>query len=78
MRLADDLEKQQEFKGRVKGALVYPEIIITGMVIVATIMMIFVVPKLTSLYGEFNAELPLPTRVLMAISDAVIKFCLLL
>lgn len=74
VRLADDLEKQQEFKGRVKGALVYPEIIITGMVIVATIMMIFVVPKLTSLYGEFNAELPLPTRVLMAISDAVIKF----
>ena len=74
VRLADDLEKQQEFKGRVKGALVYPEIIITGMIIVATIMMIFVVPKLTSLYGEFNAELPLPTRVLMAISDAVIKF----
>ena len=74
VRLADDLEKQQEFKGRVKGALVYPEIIITGMIIVATIMMIFVVPKLTSLYGEFNAELPLPTRVLMGISDAVIKF----
>lgn len=74
VRLADDLEKQQEFKGRVKGALIYPEIIITGMVIVAAIMMIFVVPKLTSLYGEFNAELPLPTRVLMGISDAVIKF----
>lgn len=74
VRLADDLEKQQEFKGRVKGALVYPEIIITGMIIVAAIMMIFVVPKLTSLYGEFNAELPLPTRILMGISDAVIKF----
>ncbi|EKE05844.1 MAG: hypothetical protein ACD_19C00176G0066 [uncultured bacterium] len=74
VRLADDLEKQQEFKGRVKGALIYPEIIITGMIIVAAIMMIFVVPKLTSLYGEFNAELPLPTRILMGISDAVIKF----
>lgn len=74
VRLADDLEKQQEFKGRVKGALIYPEIIITGMIIVAAIMMIFVVPKLTSLYGEFNAQLPLPTRILMGISDAVIKF----
>ena len=74
VRLADDLEKQQEFKGKVKGALIYPEIIITGMIVVAAIMMIFVVPKLTSLYSEFNATLPLPTRVLMAISDAVIKF----
>lgn len=74
VRLADDLEKQQEFKGKVKGALIYPAIIVIGMVIVAFIMMIFVVPKLTSLYSEFNAELPLPTRILMGISDAVIKF----
>jgi type IV pilus assembly protein PilC len=74
VRLADDLEKQQEFKGKVKGALIYPMIIVIGMIIVAFIMMIFVVPKLTSLYSEFNAELPLPTRILMGISDAVIKF----
>ncbi len=74
VRLADDLEKQQEFKGKVKGALIYPAIIIVGMVIVAFIMMIFVIPRLTSLYSEFNAELPLPTRILIGISDAVIKF----
>lgn len=74
VRLADDMEKQQEFKGKVKGAMVYPMIIVIGMVIVAFLMMIFVVPRLTSLYSEFNAELPLPTRVLMGISDAVIKF----
>ncbi len=74
VKLADDLEKQQEFRGKVKGALIYPMIIVTGMIIVAFIMMIFVVPKLTSLYSEFNAELPLPTRILMGISDAVIKF----
>jgi len=73
-RLADDMEKQQEFKGKVKGAMIYPMIIVIGMVIVAFLMMIFVVPRLTSLYSEFNAELPLPTRVLMGISDAVIKF----
>lgn len=74
VRLADDLEKQQEFKGKVKGAMVYPAIIVTGMIIVSFIMMIFVIPKLTSLYDEFNAELPLPTRILIGISDAVIKF----
>ncbi|KKP40377.1 hypothetical protein A2130_00690 [Candidatus Woesebacteria bacterium GWC2_33_12] len=74
IRLADSLEKQQEFKGKVKGALIYPAIIIIGMVIVAFIMMIFVIPRLTSLYDEFNAELPLPTRILIGMSDAVIKF----
>jgi type IV pilus assembly protein PilC len=74
VKLADDLEKQQEFKGKVKGALIYPEIIIIGMIIVGVIMMIFVIPKLTSLYTEFNAVLPLPTRILMGISDAVIRF----
>lgn len=74
VRLADDMEKQQEFKGKVKGAMVYPMIIVIGMIIVAFLMMIFVVPRLTSLYSEFNAELPLPTRILMGISDAVIKF----
>ncbi|MBU0569805.1 type II secretion system F family protein [Patescibacteria group bacterium] len=73
-RLADDLEKQQEFKGKVKGALIYPAIIVSGMIVVAFIMMIFVIPRLTSLYDEFNAELPLPTRILIGISDLVIKF----
>lgn len=74
VRLADAMEKQQEFKGKVKGALIYPSIIITGMIVVAFIMMIFVIPRLTSLYDEFDAELPLPTRILIGMSDAVIKF----
>lgn len=74
VRLADSLEKQQEFKGKVKGALIYPMIIIIGMIIVAFIMMIFVIPRLTSLYSEFNAELPLPTKILIGMSNAVIKY----
>lgn len=73
LRLADDLERKAEFAGKVKGALIYPAIIVTGMVIVATILMIFVIPRLTSLYGEFNAELPAPTRILIGISNFVVK-----
>ncbi|MBI2103902.1 type II secretion system F family protein [Candidatus Woesebacteria bacterium] len=71
-RLADTLEKQGEFKGRVKTALIYPAIIVTGMLIVGFIMMVFVVPRLTDLYTEFEAELPLPTRILMGISSLLI------
>ena len=74
LRLADNLEKEQEFSGKVKGALIYPAVVIVGMFVVGLVMMIFVIPRLTSLYGEFNADLPLPTKILMGISGFLAKF----
>jgi len=74
LRLADNLEKEQEFRGKVRSALVYPVIIITGMILVGFIMMIFVMPRLTTLYDEFQAELPLPTRILIGFSNLIITF----
>lgn len=74
IRLADNLEKQQEFRGKVKGALIYPAIIIVGMVAVGIVMMVFVIPQMTELYGEFEADLPAPTRILIGISDFFVKF----
>jgi len=73
-RLSDNLEKQKEFSSKVKGAMIYPAIIVVGMGIVGTIMMIFVIPKLLGLYKEFNAELPLPTKILMTVSDLATRF----
>jgi type IV pilus assembly protein PilC len=74
VRLADDMEKQQEFKGKVKGALIYPAIVIIGMFAVSLIVIIFVIPRLTSLYGEFNASLPGPTKILIGLSTLVLRF----
>jgi len=73
-RLADNLERQREFQGKIKSAMIYPAIIILGMVAVAGIMIIFVIPKMTSLYEEFQAQLPLPTRILLGISKFVTLF----
>lgn len=74
-KLADSLEDEEEFNGKVKGAMIYPIIVVIGMVIVAFIMMIFVLPKLMSLYADFGtAKLPATTRALMAISDFMGKF----
>lgn len=73
-RLADNLEKQQEFKGKVRGALIYPVIIVIGMVGVSIIMIVFVIPRLTDLYGQFGKELPFTTRILTTISDLFIRF----
>lgn len=74
LRLADTMEKQQEFKGRVKGALIYPAIIMGGMIVVGFIMMIFVIPRLTSLYADFDAELPMATQILIGFSTFLMRF----
>lgn len=74
LEMADSLEKEREFKSRVKGAMIYPMVVITMMVAVVTIMIIFVIPKLTSLYKQSSIELPLPTKILIGISDVLINF----
>jgi len=73
-RLADDMEKQAEFRGKVKGALIYPIIIIFGMLAVALIMIIFVLPRLTTLYEQFEVDLPIMTKMLIAVSNFMVRF----
>jgi type IV pilus assembly protein PilC len=74
LKLSDSLEKQQEFRGKVKGALIYPAIIVIGMIAVALLMMIIVIPRMTSLYDQFDADLPVATQILMTTSDAMVNF----
>lgn len=73
-KLADALDKQREFRSKTKGAMVYPAIISIAMVVIAAIMMVFVVPKLTAMYKDFGAELPGPTKALMAVSDFAVNY----
>ncbi len=69
LRLADNLEKEREFKGKLKGALIYPMIVVFAMVGVMFVMITFVVPRMLSLYKDFNIELPIYTKVLLAVSN---------
>lgn len=73
-RLADTLEKQKEFRSKTQGAMIYPAIVMIAMAIVAFVMMVFVIPKLTAMYKDFGAELPLPTKILMDASAFVATF----
>lgn len=73
-RLAMNLEKNKDFKSKTRGAMIYPMIVVVAMVVVAFIMMIFVVPKLTSMYTDFGAELPMATKILMGISSFMVTF----
>ncbi|MCR4324110.1 MAG: type II secretion system F family protein [Candidatus Curtissbacteria bacterium] len=77
-KLADTLEKERDFKAKTRGAFIYPAIVVGVMIIVISIMMIFVIPKLAVLYEEVDAKLPLPTRILIAISSFMTNFWWLL
>ncbi len=66
--LADQQEKDYDLQSKIRGALIYPVFILSGVVIVGTIMMIFVIPKMTQILVESGAVLPFSTRVLIGTS----------
>lgn len=66
--LADHAEREYNLTSKVKGAFTYPIAIFSMFLVVGTLMMIFVVPQLTSIIQELGQELPMPTRVLIFVS----------
>lgn len=77
-KLADTLEKQDDFQSKVKGAMIYPVIVVIGMVAVVIIMIVFVIPKLLGLYSDFGSEMPASTKFLMSMSDFFNKYWFIL
>jgi type IV pilus assembly protein PilC len=65
------LERESELNSRVKGAMVYPSVVMGVMILAAIMMATFVLPKLTSIFKDFNASLPLATKVIIFISDTL-------
>jgi len=68
-RLATYKEKILAIKGKIKSALFYPIAVVTVAIIVTFIIMIFVIPAFKSVFANFGAQLPMPTLVVIAISD---------
>jgi len=73
-RLASNMESQREFKGKIKNAMIYPIIVLIAMFGVIFAMMVLVIPKLTSLYEEFDADLPQTTKMLISVSKFSSRF----
>ena len=73
-RLADNMEKGEDIKKRVRSALFYPAIVVIGVIVVIVVMNIFVIPQLGSLYENLNIELPFTTRLVLEISKIFTTF----
>ncbi len=74
LRLASMLEREVQLRGKIKAAMTYP-IAVLGLVgLIMAAMLLFVVPQFKSIYGQLGGTLPVPTRVLLLLSDVFKKF----
>jgi type IV pilus assembly protein PilC len=71
LKMADSIEKRVALRSKVKSAFTYPVVVVCVVVSVVTAMMIFVVPTFKNLYGSLHGSLPLPTKIVIDISNLV-------
>ncbi|MBM4242447.1 MAG: type II secretion system F family protein [Deltaproteobacteria bacterium] len=72
-RLSIYMEKMMSLKRKIKGAMIYPATIITVAVVVTLILLVFVIPVFAELFASFDKALPLPTQIVINISNFVIS-----
>src|SRR5450759_624708 len=68
-RVADHFESEQELKGKIKSAMTYPMAMGALVLIILIAMMVFVVPVFQGMFKSMGGELPLPTQILVSISE---------
>ena len=73
-RLATYIEKNVKLKGQVKSAMIYPIAVISIAAIVVGVILWKVIPTFAAMFAGLGAQLPLPTRVVIALSDNLVKF----
>ena len=74
LRLADTIEKQVELRRKVKSAMTYPVVVLVICSVIATAMLLLIVPQFKAIYADLGGTLPLPTRILISVSDLMKKF----
>jgi type IV pilus assembly protein PilC len=74
LRLADTIEKEVTLRQKVKSAMTYPIVVFVMVILILAAMLLFVVPTFKDLYSSLGGTLPLPTRILLGVSDAFRKF----
>jgi type IV pilus assembly protein PilC len=73
-RIADAYEANRDLKSRLNSAMIYPAIIMVIMFIVITILIVYVIPKLTEVFKSLDRELPLITQLLVNLSNFIISY----
>jgi type IV pilus assembly protein PilC len=74
LRLADQLERDQDLRRKIRSALTYPIVVMVLAILAASFMLIFIVPIFAKMFQDLGGTLPLPTRICMLISDILTSF----
>jgi len=74
--LAVQMERASNLKEKIKGAMIYPSIVIVVMVVIGILMMIYVMPQITGVFKNMDKDLPVTTQVLIATSDFLVAHTL--
>jgi type IV pilus assembly protein PilC len=77
LQLSDTIEKQVELKRKIKAAMTYPVAVLSLVLLIVTVMLLFVVPTFKDIYSDLGGTLPLPTRILLGVSNVLKKWFLL-
>ncbi len=68
------MKKNYELTSRIRGAMMYPAVIVAAMIGISIEVVVFILPKLLIMFKDFGAQLPLPTRILIFITDFTLKY----
>jgi len=71
------MERSEELVRKIKGAMIYPAIVVSAIIIVGVLMLIYVVPTLTKTFTELGVQVPLATRIIVALSDFMVAHTVL-
>ena len=74
LRMADHYEKENKLKNKIKGAMVYPLVLMTLTIAVVILMLTVVLPSFTGIILSGGGEIPLPTRMLIGLSEIIQKY----
>ncbi|MCD4744316.1 MAG: type II secretion system F family protein [Desulfobacteraceae bacterium] len=77
-RLSAYMEKMAKLKKQVKGAMIYPAITMVIAIVVVAVLLVFVIPVFTEMFSSFDKALPMPTQIVVGMSDFAIKYKFLL
>lgn len=72
--LATYFEKEHELREKIKTAMIYPVILLGFAILAVSVLITFVLPKFTALFSNLGVPLPLPTRILVAVSEFIRKY----
>jgi len=72
--LATELMKKDAFRKKIRGAMVYPIVVFIATIAVSVLLLVFLLPRLMPVFANLKTELPLPTRMLIAMSNGLISY----